>query len=362
MSMRLLPLLFLLLALIPTLEAQTNTVPQVTITFATGDSVPGATNTNASFVSFGNPAFNTLNGVAFQATVKETDTVGSKLVTNTWIGIWADDVAGNRNLIVRSGSYFGFASYFTSFSDPVYNNSNAVAFIGTVTEPTIELPIEWKGHNSTPSPSITTGIWTSQLFQNTNATSANVFPVITFYGTNTPTTNWWTNTTFPKLLPQFPSNLTMVTSLGSQAPGYTNKATFSSFDRIALPDQGGVVLLATVSTSVVIGTNPNYIPPLPPSTNGDAMPFAIQQPFYYKSQSQQGIWAQDTTGTLQLITHQGGTLNVGGTNKTIASLSFLNSANPIAGQTRSFNQDTGNLFYTAKFTDGTQAGVKVIFP
>jgi len=349
--MRFLPLLFLALALGTTLEAQSSSSPQVTITFATGDAIPGSTSTNASFVSFGNPAFNALNGVAFQATVKETDTAGSNLVTNTWTGIWADDSTGNRNLIVRSGWDYFFGSAFTSFSDPVYNNSNAVAFIGTLTEelasPFVLKNGQWQFQS--PATSITTGIWTSQLFQNTNATSTNVFPVITFYGTNTPTTNWWTNTTLPKLLPQFPSNLTMVTSLGSQAPGYSNNTTFSSFDRIALPDQGGVVLLATVTT---LTTN---APAKQPNKAPTPKPVV-------KTVSQQGIWAQDTAGTLQLIAHQGGTINVGGSNKTIASLAFLTSTNSLAGQTRSFSQDTGNLFYSATFTDGTQAGVKVIFP
>ena len=113
--------------------------------------------------------------------------------------------------------------------------------------------------------------------------------------------------------------------MGEPAPGYTN-STFSAFNQIAIPDQGGVVILATLANN------------------------------------QQGIWAQDTSGNLKMIARQGAALNVGGTNKTISSLSFMNATNPTSGQTRNFSQDTGNILYLATFTDGTQVGVKVVFP
>ena len=326
MSMKYLPLLFLLLALSPTLEAQTTSSPQMTISFSTGDSVPGATNTNASFVSFGNPAFNDLNGVAVKATVRETAKAGSNLVTNTWTGIWADDSNGKRNLILRSGSSNGA---FLSFSDPVYNNSNAIAFIGKYSPVIPTYFVAWRGG----PPADITGIWTSQIF----TTPTNRPPAFSLFDAS--------------------NNLHYVTSLGSPAPGFTTNTTFRSFDQIALPDQGGVVMLATVTTKKYFSW---IYPPTNTNPNTVTAPgiFGVNVP----SSTQQGIWAQDTTGTLQLIAYQGGTLNVGGSNKTIASISFLNSTNSLSGQTRHFSQDTGNLFYTATFTDGTQAGVKVIFP
>jgi hypothetical protein len=329
--MRFFPLPFLVLLLSATLSAQTASTPQATISFRSGDSVPGASNTNASFVSFGNPAFNALNGVAFQASVKETVKTGSNLVTNTWSGIWADDSSGNRNLIVRNGLAKGS---FSSFSDPVYNNSNAIAFIGRRSFPPVTYLVAPVGGEHQPD---VTGIWTTQIFTITMGTNNRLITPISPLS--------------------YPPNLNYVTSLGSQAPGYTTNTTFSSFDQIALPDQGGVVMLATVTTKKYV----SWIYP-PTSTNPNTFTPYVIGSVNIPSSTQQGIWAQDTTGTLQLIAHQGGTLNVGGTNKTIASLSFLNPTNPVAGQTRSFNQDTGNLFYTAKFTDGTQAGVKVIFP
>jgi hypothetical protein len=384
----------------PSLFAQTNTngtnaeAPFViTPSFQTGDPVPGATNTNATFVSFGNPAFNALNGVAFQATVKEVDlvtnyfpvsssvTMSTNLATNTWSGIWADDASGHRNLVIRTGAEFGFGSSFTFFSDPVYNNSNSVAFVGVqrtiFATPAIAFPGGTPHFPTDPFPAdYQTGIWTTQPFANAATNTNNIYPVITYHGNQTPVTNWVTNpVNILNLLPQLPPNLTLVATLGSAAPGYSNNATFSSFDQIALPDQGGVVLLATVSTSRLVypPTRTNPLHPMPM--------YVLLQPL-----SQQGIWAQDTTGSLNLIAHVGETISVNGISKVIASLSFLNSGNqpslpgilplqptnavpnisypssPVTGQTRSFNQDTGNLFFKATFTDGTQAGMKVIFP
>ena len=345
------------LALILSATAQA-TVPFVTsISFNTGDPLTNSTslyssaapvpqtgnNTNpvlvkippiipflgaASFASFGNPAYNALNGVAFQAKVLQTNfspipaIIGTGInpqpnSTSSWTGIWADDSSGTRQLIVRSGDPSpGIGGTFVSFSDPVYNNSNAIAFIGKSFQIFNYIPV--KGGQYPPNPA--TGVWTTQTFNGSNA-------------------------------------LSLVASLGSPAPGYTTNTTFSSFDQIALPDQGGVVLMATVTTKKYV----SWIYP-PISTNPNTVTPNIIEMAIVPSSTQQGIWAQDTTGTLQLIAHQGGALNVGGTNKTIASLSFLNSANSVAGQTRSFNQDTGNLFFKATFTDGTQAGVKVIFP
>jgi len=299
--------------------------PQVSIVFKTQDLVPGG-GTNAHFSSFGNPAFNDYNHVAFQASVSEvvqfpypivyaaktasnsTATNATNAVpvfpsyTNTWSGIWADNSSGARQLVVRTAPPFiADIGGFSWFSDPVYNNYNAVAFIANYNPGFIAiLPGSTNFHGGI-------GVWTS-------------------HDLSTP-----------------------VAFVGEPAPGYTNNASFKSFDQIALPDQGGVVMLATVTAT-------NYIYP-PKSTNPLTPLYIILQQV-----NQQGIWAQDTSGKLQLIARQGGVLNVRGTNKTIASLCFMNSTNPVSGQTRHFSQDTGNILFKATFNDGSQAGVKVIFP
>jgi hypothetical protein len=340
--------------------------PKVSIVFKTQDTVPGGT-TNDHFANFGNPAFNDYNHVAFRATVSQvtpyplvyamassvikasnasvqSTTVSRPLHTNTWSGIWAQDRNGKLQQIIRSAPMIPDLGGFSSFSEPVYNNSNSVAFVGNYSPGFLMIPTPIGGDSNSVFRG-GTGVWTS-----TGALTNPLHPVA-FVG---------------QPAPGYPNPL--VTSVGTlndflnQTSGngfqlgdppvtFTNPATFTSFDQIALPDQGGVVILATVSTT-------NYYYPQVSSNPLMAMPMSVAiQPL-----TQQGIWAQDTSGSLQLIARQGGTILVEGTNKTIASLSFLNTKNPINAQTRNFSQDTGNLIYLANFTDGTQAGIKVLFP
>lgn len=65
-------------------------------------------------------------------------------------------------------------------------------------------------------------------------------------------------------------------------------------------------------------------------------------------------------GDLQLILREGDTHSI--TGKTVKSLSFLPSISRVNGQTRSFNQSTGDLIYRAAFSDGTSGIYKVVFP
>jgi hypothetical protein len=94
---------------------------------------------------------------------------------------------------------------------------------------------------------------------------------------------------------------------------------FAAFNAIGMPDQGGVLLLATLTNHV------------------------------------QGIWRGDSTADLQLVTATGATVN----GKTIASLSFLAAPPYVNGQTHGFDQATGNLVYRATFADHTSAIVQL---
>ena len=128
--------------------------------------------------------------------------------------------------------------------------------------------------------------------------------------------------------------LHMVARQGQQAPGLASGAVFASFGQFVLPDQGGasnmggVVLLANVSGKGVV------------------------------SASNQGIWAVDTSGKLQLVLRTGGSLN----GKVITGLAFLTSATQEAGQTRSYSQSTGDLLVKCTFSDGSWKFVQVVFP
>ena len=73
--------------------------------------------------------------------------------------------------------------------------------------------------------------------------------------------------------------------------------------------------------------------------------------------SRKEIRAVDT-GVLRLIVRTGVTLE----GKVITKLSFLPVAAGVSGQTRNFNQSTGDLLYKATFADGSTGICKVIFP
>ncbi len=50
------------------------------------------------------------------------------------------------------------------------------------------------------------------------------------------------------------------------------------------------------------------------------------------------------------------------TGKVITKLSFLPMAAGVSGQTRNFNQSTGDLLYKATFADSSTGIYKVVFP
>jgi len=281
--------------------------PSISVVFSTQDPVPGGA-ADEHFTSFGNPAINDFNHVAYLATVSNLSSrignppaMTADTQTKTWSGIWADDIMGKRKLVVRTlttTSPFPMlgGNGFKTLSDPVYNNSETLAFIGTWYSDSYSFTDTFHGG---------TGVWTSK----------NLTQPVAFVGQPTPVAPGVVNTFLRPI-------------------GYVPPA-FDSFIQIALPDQGGVVIWANVLPGHVAGDTPA---------------------------TQKGIFAQDTLGRLQPVAIEGDTLLVGGSNKTIATLSFMSSSNSVGAQTRHFSQYTGNILYTATFTDGSQAAIKVQFP
>jgi cyclophilin family peptidyl-prolyl cis-trans isomerase len=135
--------------------------------------------------------------------------------------------------------------------------------------------------------------------------------------------------------------LSIVAQQGTYAPSAIG-GTFAAFNQIALPDQGGlgnhggVVMLATLNASTTYGITPA---------------------------NNTGIWAVDTTGTLQLIVRTGDLLpDRAGAFKTVASLAFLPNETVVNGQTRSFDPTSGDLVFLATFSDKTTGIYAVSFP
>ena len=77
------------------------------------------------------------------------------------------------------------------------------------------------------------------------------------------------------------------------------------------------------------------------------------------SANNQGIWAVDNGENLQLIVQKGTVHPI--TGKIITGLTFLPVASYVSGQSRSFDQGTGDLMYKATFKDGSFGIYKVTF-
>lgn len=242
---------------------------------------------SAQFLTFGNPTLNANDHVAFAATLA-TGPGGITKTNNS--GIWADDNSGTRHLIAQIGVPNGAplasgSGTFLTLGDPVYDDSEAVAFRGTL-------------------------------------------KVVTGQATSTTATGIWATTS---------GSLALVARQGSQAagcptgPNGTVGASFSAFTELALPNQGGVVFLATLNTNAAAAVT---------------------------TANNQGIWAVDTNGNLQLIVRSGDMIN----GKTITSLKFLPALLYVNGQARSFSQNVGDLVYEATFSDKSSGIFSVTFP
>jgi hypothetical protein len=234
----------------------------------TGSAAPGVM--SGEFFAFGNPVINAGGDAAFRATLY---LVAGGVTATSNAGIWADNSSGALDLIARTADAAPDTNaFFATLSDPVYNDNFAVAFRGTLR-------------------------------------------VAVGEATATTTAGVWANTS---------GTLALVARQGGQAPGCPSGTTFAAFTSIGLPDQGGVVMLATLNASRPAGVN---------------------------AANNVGIWAADSSGNLQLIARKGSVMN----GKTVATLSFLPILPYVTGQTRNFNASTGDLAYLVTFTDRSTA-------
>jgi hypothetical protein len=231
---------------------------------------------------------NALGHAAFLAILSGSGVTGAN---NS--GIWAGSGANPRVLVARTGTPApGYstapgstAGTFTTLSDPVYADDDSIAFLGKL---------------------VVTG----------TVTSGNNIGI-------------WATTS---------GSLALVARTGDPAPDATGTASaggpvFGTLSQFVLPDQGGVVILATLAN----GT-------------GGVLPA-----------NNRGIWAVGTDGLLTQIIRTGEALDVNGTSKIISGLTIFNAPSASTGQTRHFNQP-GDLIYKVSFTDGSTSIVQSVFP
>ncbi len=245
-----------------------------TLVAVTGSAAPGPL--TGEYSAFGSPVINANGYIAFHATLK----TAAAITRSNNSGIWADDPTGALQLVTfTSANAPGTNATFATLGDPVYNNNEAVAFLATLNIA-----------SGAATPATNTGIWSNSG-----------------------------------------GSLVLVAQTGTQAPDCPTGVTFRKFNAFALPDQGGVVLLATLNTNRAASIS---------------------------AANRTGIWAVDTTGNLRLIVKTGDSVN----GKKVAALSFLPVLTYVSGQTRNINQSTGDITYQATFTDHTTAIIEVAFP
>jgi len=216
------------------------------------------------------------------------------------VGIWADSGTNGHTLIVRTGSATPAPGYagsrttvgtFATLSDPVYADDDSIAFLGTLVK------------TGTVAVANCTGIW---------ATTS--------------------------------GSLALVARVGDPAPDasgttFGSSPVFSVLTQYVLPNQGGVIILATLKAGTALA----------PAAGGVV------------AANSQGIWAVDTTGVLKQIIRTGSGLTVNGSAKTVSSLTIFNTPAAATGQTRHFD-NPGDLMFKATFTDGSAAIMQSVFP
>jgi kumamolisin len=97
-----------------------------TIVASTGSVAPNNASGTTTFASLGNAIVNSADGVAFKGTI-----AGTGVTSANATGIWAD-LGDILTLVAQTGTTVSGTGPFSTLSDPLYNNSDAYAFIGAL--------------------------------------------------------------------------------------------------------------------------------------------------------------------------------------------------------------------------------------
>jgi len=221
----------------------------------------------ATFSGFGNVEVDGAGRTLMLATV-----AGQGLTRANDVGIWT--CAGSKQiLLAQTGKPAPGVpgSVFTGLGEPVMNSKGCGAFLGTL---------------------------------NTNQSGI------------------WTNTS---------GAVRLVALTQAQAPGCPAGAVLSAIQTMALPDQGGPVILAALA----------------PGTGG------------VTSANNSGIWQADSNGNLTLIARTGDSIEIDGNVRFITGIAIFNGTTETMAQPGGCNAH-GDLIYRLTLDDGTQALVTSI--
>jgi hypothetical protein len=306
----------------------------LSVVAVTGQAAPGSG--GGGFSEFSAPAINTSDGVAFLASVS----------TSSNIGIWANQGTDTLALITQTGvTAPDTTATFASFSDvPLYNNANRVAFLGTIS-----------GTGVTSATN--SGVWSSSTgtlrliaragdaapggstFSNlvaTALTGTNTVVVSYMAVTGSVTTandeGIWEGTLEGNLAPVLRSGDTIgghvlaspfvlassQTLLQGQGRAFASnsgdvaiRGTFTDKSTGIVTSIGGTEALAYASGGIAPGTGTAtfsaFSDPIINVNDHVAFEATLASGGGVTTANNAGIWAQDSTGTLQLIARTGTT-------------------------------------------------------
>jgi hypothetical protein len=299
-----------------------------------GDQAPD-TPAGVNFDTPGNPLINGLGEIALQASLTGMGING----TNNH-GVWVED-AGVLSLVARSGNPApGVAPdvSFAGFAGVTLNNAGQSAFLGVLTG---------MGVDSTND----AGIWSEgpgalTLIAREGSPAAGTAVDVNFSSFFSPFLNGAGRTAFRATLTgmdvgasndrglwsEGPGVLTLIARKGAQAPGTPAGVSFSNFDDSVLNGAGQIAFYATLTGPGVTAAN------------------------------DEGIWAQDSNGVLQLIVRDGEQIEVAqGDFRTVSSLNL----GPLTGGENglpTWLNDARQIAFSAVFDDASEGVFVTIGP
>ena len=314
---------------------------------AKGDLAPGVT--NGTFNVLGSPAVNEYDGAAFLATLT---TGASGVTTATDTGIWADNSSGTLTLIAQYGGVAPGTSSatFASLGNPVYNSSAGIAFAGGLKIATGEATtttaqgiwsnaggslalVARQGSDAPDVTSATFDTFTALGLSDTGVVlEATLNPAGSAGITAADNTGIWEGATADDLTLEFRlgesidgqtvSKVTLASTqslVGGQTRFFASNGDLTGGVMFSDKSTGiftvdvstGSTTLAAVSTGTATGTNgATYSAFSSPIINASGniafeATLATSSTAGVTIANDAGIWADDSTGTLQLIARKG---------------------------------------------------------
>lgn len=304
-----------------------------------GNQAPGVP-AGANYNVVGNPVLNDVGVIKIGASLQ---TGSGGVTSDNNVGLWVEQ-SGALNLILRRGDPATGVPpglLFSNFNATGFNDSSEIAFLGNLV-----LNVGGVTTNNDR------GMWKQ---------SGGTFALVAREGNQAPDTPAGTN--FGEFLYGPVLNAENQTAfLGRLQIGSGGVTEIN--DTGIWSDASGTLELIAREGSHPVGTPANFTfadvldQDFSPILNS-AGQIAFMAPYWsgsvgFPGGERLGIWAQDDNGVLELIVREGGKMKVGqGDYRTVSLLAFQGGSGNQDGRRSGFN-DSGELAFFARFTDGSE--------